>query len=107
MPENTNAWITALNNLPTEAIGVLMAMFIAILRVIYDREETKPMRIILESLICGALSLTASSGIIALGLNINWSVFVGGVIGYFGSTTVRSIAIKVLNSRIKKSDKED
>ena len=79
-----------------------MAMFISTLRVIYDKEETKPLRILLEALICGALSLTASSGIIALQLNINWAVFAGGVIGYIGSTSVRAIALRFLNRKVGK-----
>ena len=89
-----------LTRISPEAAGVLMAMFIAALRVIYDREENKPLRILLESGICGGLSLTASSGILAMGLDMNWAIFVGGTIGYFGSATVRQIALKILNTKI-------
>lgn len=89
-----------LAKLPPEAAGVLMAMFIAALRVVFDREETKPMRILLESGICGGLSLTASSGILAMGLDMNWAIFAGGAIGYFGSATVRQLAIKAINGKI-------
>lgn len=88
-----------LNKLPPEAAGVLMAMFIAALRVVYDRDETKPVRIVLESVICGALSLTASSAILAMGLDMNWAIFAGGAIGYFGSATVRQIALKAIDQR--------
>ncbi len=102
MPDNPNTWINTLNSLPAEIAGVLMAMFIAVLRVIYDKEETKPIRIMLEALICGTLSLTASSAIIAMKLDVNWAVFVGGVIGYFGSATVRAIAVKFINSKVNK-----
>ena len=88
-----------MNNIPPEISGALMAVFISILRVIYDQRETKPMRIVLESLICGALSLTASSGILALGLNMNWAIFAGGTIGYLGSESVRSFAIKIISKK--------
>lgn len=77
-----------------------MAMFVATLRVIYDREETRPMRIILESLICGALSLTVSSGILAIGLDTNWAIFAGGSIGYFGSAAVRGLALKFIEKKM-------
>jgi len=97
MPDNANNWVAMLNKLPPEIVGVLMAMFISTLRVIYDKEETKPLRILLEALICGALSLTASSAIIALQLNLNWAVFSGGVIGYIGSTSVRAIAVRAVS----------
>lgn len=91
-----------IEKIPAEFFGVLLAMFIAVLRVIYDKEETKPARILLEALICGALSMTASAAIIALGLDTNWAVFAGGAIGYIGSTHTRLLAVKLLNSKIKK-----
>lgn len=90
------------SKLPPEIAGALMAMAIAIIRVIYDGKEDKPMRIVLESLICGGLSLTASSGIVAMGLDMNWAIFAGGSIGYFGSATVRALAIKAINARAGK-----
>lgn len=86
--------------IPPDILGVLLAMFISILRVIYDKKETSKVRIFLESLICGGLSVTASAAIIALGLEENWAVFAGGTIGYFGSATVRSVALKFLNKQI-------
>lgn len=104
MPDNPNTWVQALNNIPAELAGVLMAMFIAALRVIYDKEETSAMRVFLESLICGALSLTVSAGLAALALNHNWAVFVGGVIGFFGTFTIRRVALKLLSSRLRSKD---
>jgi len=101
MPDNPNTWTDILNNLPPQISGVLMAMFIAVIRILYDNEETKPMRVFLEALLCGALSLAASSGILAMGLDINWAVFVGGSIGYFGSASVRDFALNFLDKKIK------
>lgn len=95
-------WIKALNDLPPEIAGMIMAMFMAVIRVIYDDQETKALRIFLESLLCGGLSLTASYGITALGLNINWAIFAGGVIGYLGSATVRSAAFRFITKKIDK-----
>jgi len=84
---------------PQEA-GALMAMVIAAFRVLYDKEDTKPLRILLESLICGCLSVTASSAITAMGLDPNWAIFAGGTIGYMGSATVRAVAYKFINDKI-------
>lgn len=102
MPDNPSSWISFFSKLSPEAAGVGMAMFIATLRVIYDREETAPLRIVLEALICGALSLTTSFGLIALELNANWAIFAGGVIGYMGSASVRVLALKFLNRKVGK-----
>lgn len=96
MPERI---IEVMNNLPPQAAGVLMAIFMAVVRVLYDDKETKPQRIIIEALLCGALSLTATYGITALGLNIHWAIFVGGTIGYLGPQSVRQYVTKVLNKK--------
>ena len=90
------------DKLPPEMQGAALAVFVAVLRVIYDKEETKPLRVILEAAICGGLSVTASAGIQALGLNPDWAIFAGGAIGYFGSTTVRAVSIKFVSTRIDK-----
>lgn len=100
MPDSGKGIIEALNNLPPEAAGALMSMFIAIVRVIYDNKETSKMQIFLEALICGGLSLTASYGIMAMDLNINWAIFAGGTIGYFGSASVRQVALILINKKV-------
>lgn len=100
VPDNPNTWLTTLNQLPSDILGGIMAMLIAVLRVIYDKEETRPTRIFLESLLCGALSLVFSSAISAMELDKDWAIFVGGMIGFFGTVTVRSLAIKFVSSKI-------
>lgn len=89
-----------LNDIPPGIAGAMLAMFLAFLRVTSDERDARPTRVALESLICGALSLTASSGILAMGLNMYWATFVGGAIGYFGSTSVRNLALKFLHKKI-------
>lgn len=86
--------------LPIEAWGVATAMITAILRVLYDQEETRPLRIILESVICGSLAMIVNAAITAMHLDGHWSVFAGGLIGYSGSMAVRSLAIKLIKQKI-------
>ena len=102
MDQSPKVLAELLNSLPPYLLGALLSMVISVLRVIYDKEETKPLRVILESLLCGVLSLTISSGITALGMNDNWAIFAGGTIGYFGSTSVRAIAVKIVNKKVDK-----
>ena len=92
----------ALSGIPPEMAGVLMAMVIAALRVIYDPDETKPMRVFLESMICGGLSVAATAAIFALGLSPMWAVFAGSVIGFLGSMAVRTMAMNAISKRIDK-----
>ena len=92
--------LETLNNLSPPISGALMAIFISIIRVIYDGKETKPLRMFLESLICGALGLSSGYAILALGLNLNWILFISSMIGYLGSNTVRTLVLKFINSNI-------
>lgn len=88
-----------LPNIPPEAGGVIFAIIVAVARVIYDKEETKISRVLLESLICGGLTLTATSAIAALGYDDQWMFFAGGSIGFMGSQAVRAIAMKLINKK--------
>ena len=77
-----------------------MAVVIAAIRVIYDKEETSFTRIVLESLLCGALAMTAGSGINALGYSQDWTLFAGGVIGFMGSQSIRAFAKRYIMNRV-------
>ena len=73
-------WSQIGDKLTPEIIGVVMSMLIAVIRVLYDREETRLFRIFLEAMLCGGLAVAASSGIQALGWDESWSVFAGSSI---------------------------
>ena len=90
------------NNLPPAITAALMAVVVAVLRVIYDREETRPIRILMESSICGLLAVASCSAISALGVDQNWMIFVGSLIGYIGSNKVKAIAIKFIELKTDK-----
>lgn len=93
--------IEHLKEIPPSLAGVLMAVVVAVIRVIYDKEETSFVRIALESVLCGALALTAGSAINALGYDQNWTLFAGGMIGFMGSQSIRAIANRFINKRLK------
>lgn len=80
--------------------GFIMATVVSVIRVIYDRDETSLMRIILESLICGFLSVAAGSAFSAMGYGDGWYLFVGGFIGFIGSQAIRAIAYKLIDRKI-------
>jgi len=81
--------------------GAIMAMALSIIRVIYDKKETNFFRIMMESVICGALSVSAGSALDAMGYGQNWYLFCGGVIGFMGSQSIRALANKYINNRTK------
>lgn len=92
--------VAYIGDAPPTVTGVLIAMFISVIRVLYDDKETTIVRVLLEALMCGALSLTITHGVLAAGMNMNWAVFAGGCVGYLGPTTVRAQILKWLNKKV-------
>jgi lambda family phage holin len=79
--------------------GLMMAVTMSAMRMIYDKKETHIARILLESLICGALTIAAGSALIAMGYGQGWYLFCGGTIGFMGSQSVRALAQKLINRK--------
>jgi lambda family phage holin len=79
--------------------GAIMATIISILRVLYEGKETSKVRILLEALICGALSLSASSLIVWMEWPSSLSVAAGGAIGFLGVTAIREIVVRVIGRK--------
>ena len=90
-----------IEKIPTEVQMFLMAAFVAFLRVVYDKKETKPVRVLLETMLCGFLGVGVGSAVLALGLDVRWTIFSSCIIGFLGTMLVREIAIKFIKSKIK------
>lgn len=86
--------------------GALLSCVIAGLRVLYDNQEAKLMRVLLEASLCGALALCVSSVVEMLSLPASATVTIGGAIGFVGVTTLRDNLLKIINRRMDKIDKE-
>ncbi|PPC77923.1 phage holin, lambda family [Pokkaliibacter plantistimulans] len=103
MPEKEpQFWLAiwhALSTSPTWQ-GAVMAAVISVLRVLYDGKETKPVRLALEALISGALTLCSGSLIAWLGLPENVVMAVGGAIGFLGVATLRGLAIRWVGKQV-------
>jgi len=80
--------------------GAIMAVTVSLLRVLYDAKETSKRRIIFESLICGSLSLVASSLIEWMSWPPSLSVAAGGTIGFLGVTAIRELVTRFLGRKV-------
>jgi lambda family phage holin len=80
--------------------GAIMAVIISVLRVLYDAKETSKLRVVLEALICGALSLSASSVIEWMAWPSSLSVGAGGAIGFIGVTAIRELIIRLISRKM-------
>ena len=80
--------------------GAIMAFTITLLRVLYEAKEPNKWRIVFEALICGALSLSASSIIEWMEWPPSLSVAAGGAIGFIGVTAIRDLIIRFLGRKV-------
>jgi len=80
--------------------GAIMAFFIAYLRVMYDGKETHTVRTLLEALLCGALSLCATSVIKWLNMPPDMAIAIGGAIGFFGVNTLREKILHLIDRKM-------
>ncbi|GAB5339671.1 phage holin, lambda family [Pseudomonas fluorescens] len=79
--------------------GAIMAFTITLLRVLYDAKEPNYWRTLFEALLCGALSLSASSIIEWMAWPPSLSVAAGGAIGFIGVTAIRDLIIRFLGRK--------
>jgi lambda family phage holin len=66
---------------------------------VYDRKEARWQRILLESLLCGALAYGFSSGLTFFNFDKGLSIFCGAAIGFFGVEFVRNRAQRIIDRR--------
>jgi len=100
MPDRPDSWAKfwlALSNPLWQ--GAIMAILISFLRVLYDAKETSKRRIFFEALICGGLSLSASSVIEWMVWPSSLSVAAGGTIGFLGVTAIRELVTRFLGRK--------
>lgn len=90
---------SAISSLSATTKGAIMAFLIAYLRVMYDGKETHTVRTLLEALLCGALSLCATSVIKWLSMPPDMAIAIGGAIGFFGVNTLREKILRFIDRK--------
>lgn len=101
MPDRPESWAKFWEAMSNPLLqGAIMAILISLLRVLYDAKETSKRRIIFEALICGGLSLSASSVIAWMEWPSNLSVAAGGAIGFLGVTAIREMVTRFIGRKV-------
>lgn len=92
------AWLLAWADTHWPALyGFILSVTISWLRVTYSGGGFRQR--LLESLLCGAISLSVMSGMELFGIAATASGFVGGSIGFLGVEKIREFAGRVLDRR--------
>lgn len=100
--ENPNELKHLVDSVPPWIGGFVFSFVLSFVRVIYEKEETTFVRIMLESLICGALTVATGSILEQMGYGQHWYLGVGGIIGFMGTQSVRALANRLLNKKVDK-----
>ena len=88
------AWIT--QNVPV-IYGTGLSVLISALRIVYRGGSRKA--VLLESVLCGGITLAMLSGLSLLGLPQEAAAFVGGMVGLLGVDKVRRLAERFADIR--------
>jgi lambda family phage holin len=88
------AWL--MDNWPA-VYGALLALAIAFLRITYAGGRGR--RRLIESLLCGLITLAAATGTTLLGVPYEASPFIGGMVGLLGMDFIRDRAKTVFNKK--------
>lgn len=82
--------------------AVAMAFLIALLRSIYGGSGWKKM--LLDALICGALTLTFASALTYFSLPSSLSVAIGGCTGFIGTDSLRALVLRFIGKQMGVDD---
>ncbi|KFN18758.1 holin [Aeromonas bestiarum] len=88
------AWL--MDNWPA-VYGALLALAIAFLRITYTGGRGR--RRLIESLLCGLITLAAATGTQLLGIPPEATPFLGGVVGLIGIDILRDKATRFINTK--------
>ena len=94
--KDPNNWLSA------ETMAPLLSFVLALLRTMYQDQDPSWVRRLLESAICGLITLSSGFAIDALGLNGDWKYAVAGGIGFLGTEYIRTIATRFINRKVEK-----
>ena len=107
MPNNPNNWPDFIELLQgwwrgdTPLGAVLLSVIMAGLRIAYGGGGWKKM--VLEGLLCGAITLSVASGLEYLEIPRSLSIAIGGGIGFIGVEQLRKFLITILSTRFGSS----
>ena len=88
------AWL--MDNWPAVS-GAVLALSISFMRITYDGGSGR--RRLIESTMCGLITLAAASGTTLLGVPYEAAPFIGGVVGLLGVDIIRERAKLVFNKK--------
>lgn len=102
MPEKDPMnWVAGWAALPDPIRAAIVGVIVAALRVMYDGGASPWRRRLLECALSGAIALSVSSLLAAIGLSGEFGVAIGGAVGLLGVDQVRAWAKRIGERRVR------
>lgn len=101
MHEESTTLAKLFESVPEPFRAAILAMIVALLRILYDGREPRWVRRFLEAMLCGAIALGVAHLVEALGMTQGWATFLGASIGLFGADQVREWGRRVAERRVR------
>lgn len=95
-------WKNPDNWLASEVMAPILAFLFALLRMIYFENDVKWQRVLVESVLCAMVALTAWYGVTAMGLHDRWAVVIGTLVSLHGLEYLRDISRRLIEKKVDK-----
>lgn len=103
MPEkDIGFWLTLLSIIRDHGVLGLMAFVISYVRIMYDGQEPRPLRRLLEATLGGLIAVAVGLTCEAFEISSGWSYFSATFVGLLGVDKVRSLADRWANRRAER-----
>lgn len=93
-------WASAIELFRAHGLAALLAFALSYVRIIYDDEEPRTVRQLIEATLGGLIVLTVGLTCEHLGLSSGWSYFAAGFVGLVGVEQVRALARRVAERKL-------
>ena len=89
-----------ITDVPEWALASVFSFLMSVFRCYMSEKEDRLSRVVVESLICGGLTMVACSIIYATGVDQLYVWAAGGTIGSIGSASIKILALKLAQKKI-------
>ncbi len=84
----------------------IMAFVVAAFRICYVGKEDSPIRVFLESSLCGLIAVSSRYVFIQLEMNEDLAVAFGAIIAMFGIDKVRELSLRFVSKKVRGSNEK-
>lgn len=107
--KDPQTWMQMWDAIPDTVKAAMLSVIVAFVRILYDGQEPRVIRRLLEASLCGLITLSVVGiAVEVTGLDSTYVMaFIGGFVGLFGADYVRSLGRRFAAREIERERKRD